>query len=129
MGEQQSEVEHDFKGERRSRVFHNGRRWRHGAGIQYTLDTNGEKAIDLEVTYWGGDDGRAFDILAGDKRIASQTLRREQPNDFIVKRYPIPEEVLKNAPGGRVTIKFVATQWLAGGLFDLRLMRRNDEAR
>ena len=43
---------------------------------------------------------------------------------FIVKRYPIPEEVLKDAPEGRVTIKFVATQWLAGGLFDVRLMRR-----
>jgi hypothetical protein len=129
VGEQQSEVEHDFKGERSESGIHNGRRWRHGATLQYTLDTKGEKAIELEVTYWGGDDGRTFDILVGNKRIATQTLRREEPNDFIAKRYPIPEEVLEDAPEGRITIKFVATRWLAGGLFDLRLMRRNDEAR
>jgi hypothetical protein len=118
VGEQQSEVEHDFKGERSESGIHNGRRWRHGATLQYTLDTKGEKAIELEVTYWGGDDGRTFDILV-----------REEPNDFIAKRYPIPEEVLEDAPEERITIKFVATRWLAGGLFDLRLMRRNGEAR
>ena len=127
VGEQQSEVEHDFQGERTETGIHNGRRWRHGAMIQYTFDTNGAKAVDLEVTYWGGDSGRTFDIFADGKRIATQALNREQPNDFIAKRYPIPEEVLKAATEGRVTIKFVATRWLAGGLFDVRLMRREDD--
>ena len=95
--------------------------------MQYTLDTHGEKAVDLEVTYAGGDAGRTFDILAGDKRIATQTLNREKPGEFIAKRYPIPEAVLAAAPEGRVTIKFVATRWLAGGLYDVRLMKALEE--
>jgi hypothetical protein len=126
VGEQQSEVEHDFKGERTETGIYNGRRWRHGAMIQYTLDTHGEKTVDLEVTYAGGDAGRTFDILANDTQIATQVLNREKPNEFVAKRYPIPEEVLKAAPEGRVTIRFVATRWLAGGLYDVRLMHRTD---
>ena len=46
-GEQQSEVEHDFKGEKTETGIHNGRRWRHGQSIQYTLDPRGAKAADL----------------------------------------------------------------------------------
>ena len=128
VGEQQSEVEHDFKGERTETGIHNGRRWRHGAMIQYTLDTHGAKAVDLEVTYCGDDAGRTFDILVDGTRIATQVLNREKPGEFVAKRYPIPEDVLKAAPQGRVTIKFVATRWLAGGLYDVRLMRREDDA-
>jgi DUF1680 family protein/beta-xylosidase len=129
VGEQQSEVEHDFKGERTETGIHNGRRWRHGAVIQYTLDTHGEKAVDLEVTYAGDDAGRTFDILANGTRIATQVLNREKPGEFIAKRYPIPQQVLNAAPGKRLTIKFVATRWLAGGLYDVRLMRHKDDAR
>jgi hypothetical protein len=32
-------------------------------------------------------------------------------------------QVLAAAKDGRVTIKFVAKVWLAGGVFDVRLMR------
>jgi DUF1680 family protein len=123
VGEQQSEVEHEFKGEGTESGIFNGRRWRHGQSIQYTLDTRGEKAIDLEVTYSGSDNGRSFDILANKTKIASEELRNEKPGEFITKRYPIPEEVFKAAPNGRVTIQFVATRQLAGGLFDVRFMR------
>jgi len=124
VGEQQSEVEHEYKGEETESGIFNGRRWRHGKAIQYTLDTRGEKVVVLEVVYSGSDNGRSFDILANNTKIASQELRNEKPGEFMTKRYPIPEEVLKAAPNGRLTIKFVATQRLAGGLFDLRLMRQ-----
>ncbi len=123
VGEQQSEVEHEYKGEETESGIFNGRRWRHGKAIQYTLDTRGEKAVVLEVAYSGSDNGRSFDILANNTKIASQELRNEKPGEFITKRYPIPEEALKAAPNGRVTIKFVATRQLAGGLFDVRFMR------
>jgi DUF1680 family protein len=123
VGEQQSEVEHEFKGEGTESGIFNGRRWRHGKAIQYTLDTRGEKSIVLEVAYSGSDNGRSFDILANNTKIASQELNNEKPGEFMTKRYPIPEDVLKAAPKGRVTIQFVATRQLAGGLFDVRLMR------
>jgi hypothetical protein len=124
VGEQQSEVEHEYKGEETESGIFNGRRWRHGKVIQYTLDTHGEKTVVLEVAYSGSDNGRSFDILANNTKIASQELRNEKPGEFMTKRYPIPEEILQTAPNGRLTIKFVATQRLAGGLFDLRLMRQ-----
>lgn len=127
IGEQQSEVEHEFKGEGTESGIFLDRRWRHGQSIQYTLDTRGETAVDLEVVYSGSDNGRCFDILANNTKIASQELRNEKPGEFVTKRYPIPEEILKAAPKGRVTIKFVATRQLAGGLFDLRFMRRGKD--
>jgi DUF1680 family protein len=123
VGEQQPEVEHEFKGERTQTGINEGRRWRHGSWFQYTLDTHGESAVDLEVTYWGGDRGRKFDILANGMRIASEELNGSKPGEFFTKCYSIPESVLQAAPDGHVTIKFVATRWLAGGIYDVRLLR------
>jgi hypothetical protein len=56
-------------------------------------------------------------------RIASEELKGSKPGEFFAQRYSIPESVLQAAPDGRVTIKFVATQWLAGGVYDVRLLR------
>jgi len=123
VGEQQPETEHEFKGERTETGINEGRRWRHGSWFQYTLDTQGESAVDIEVTYWGGDRGRRFDVLVNSKRIASEELQGSKPGEFFAKRYSIPESVLKAASNGRVTIKFVATRWLAGGVYDVRLLR------
>jgi len=123
VGEQQPEVEHDFTGERTETGIYNGRRWRHGSWFQYTLNTRGETVVDLEVAYSGSDRGRRFDILANGNRIASEELNGDKPGEFFAKRYSIPESVLKTATDGRVAIKFVATQWLAGGVYDVRLLR------
>ncbi len=128
VGEQQSEVEHDFEGSETETGIYNGRRWRHGKTIQYTLDARGEKSIVLEVTYSGNDDGRTFDIYANGTKIATQRLTAEKRGEFIRKRYPIPEEIVKASPDGRVTIRFVATQWLAGGLYDVRLMKSGNQS-
>ena len=123
VGRQQSEVEHDFAGEETETGVHQGRRWRHGQWFQYTLDTKGEAAVDLAVTYWGGDTGRRFNILANGRLLAEETLDGAQPGEFVVKRYPIPADLIKAAPEGRIAIRFVATRWLAGGVFDVRLMK------
>jgi DUF1680 family protein len=122
-GEQQSEVEHDFQGERSETGIHNGRRWRHGKQIQYTLDTRGEKAVELSVMYSGDDAGRTFEIYANDELIATQELKAEKPGAFIEKRYELPASVLASSQDEKVIIRFVATRWLAGGVYDVRLMR------
>jgi hypothetical protein len=123
IGEQQPEAEHNFAGENTETGLHRGRRWRHGKRFQYTLNTQGEKAVDLVVTYWGGDRGRRFNIFADSRLVAEESLEGDQPGEFIVKRYPVPADVLEAATHGQVTVKFVATQWLAGGVFDVRLMK------
>ena len=122
-GEQQPEVEHDFKGEETETGIYNGRRWRHGRMIQYSLALKGEKAVVLEVTYSGNDSGRTFDIFVDGTQIATQKLTGEKAGEFISKRYPVPTELINAAANGRITVKFVATEYLAGGLYDVRLMK------
>ena len=104
---------------------HNGRRWRHGKWFQYSLDARGAKEAELAVTYSGDDRGREFDILVNGKLIATQKLTGVKPQGFVEKRYPIPAELLQAAAGDRLTIKFEAKQFLAGGIFDLRLLKPN----
>ena len=123
IGEQQPEVEHGFRGEETETGTHEGRRWRHGRMIEYTLDPRGAADVALEVTYWGGDDGRAFDILVNGQRIASEQLRAEQPGSFITRTYDVPPQLVRGSDGGKLTVRFVATQHLAGGVYDIRLTR------
>lgn len=122
-GEQQPEVEHDFKGEGTETGIHNDRRWRHGRWFQYTLDTHGAKAVTLSVTYSGDDSGRKFEILANGTLLATQNLAGNRLGEFVDRTYEIPAAVLAAAPDGRVTIKFAAAQGLAGGVYDVRLLR------
>ncbi len=121
-GEQQPEVEHGFTGEGTETGLHRGRRWRHGRWFQYTLNTRGEKAADLVVTYWGGDRDRTFEIRVNGVLLATEKLTGARPGEFFEQRYPIPTEVLAAAPDGRLTVRFSAPTGLAGGIFDLRLM-------
>ena len=122
-GEQQPEVEHAYQGVDTESGIHNGRRWRHGRQLQYTLNAHGAQAAVLSVTYSGNDAGRSFDIFANDTLIATQDLVAEKPGEFVEKLYAIPVAVLASAADGRVTIRFVAKAQLAGGVFDVRLLR------
>lgn len=121
-GQQQPEVEHDFRGEDTERGLYNGRHWRHGREIQYTLNPQGEKHVLLSVTYSGTDSGREFDIVANGTVIATQRLTGEAMGEFVEKRYALSSSVLAASPDGRITIRFVAKKVLAGGLFDVRLL-------
>lgn len=122
-GEQQSEVEHDFQGERTETGIHNGRRWRHGRRFQYSLNARGGKAVELSVTYSGDDSGRTFDIFANDHLIATQELKAEKRGEFVEQRYAIPAAIPAAASDGRLTIRFVARRSLAGGVYDVRLLK------
>ncbi|MEO6993040.1 MAG: glycoside hydrolase family 127 protein [Lacunisphaera sp.] len=122
-GEQQPEVEHAYKGEGTESGLYNGRHWRHGRDFQYTLATHGAPAVELSVTYSGSDSGRVFDILANGTLIVTQKLVGEKVGEFVEKRYAIPSSVLASAPDGRLTIRFVGKKTLAGGVFDVRLLR------
>jgi hypothetical protein len=124
VGEQQPEVEHDFVGEKTDSGLRNGRRWRRGEWFQYALSTRGEKAVDLAVTYWGGDAGRAFDILANGELLATETLDHSKPGQFFEKQYSLPAKVLSGAANGRITIKFsVKPGSGTGDVYDVRLMK------
>jgi uncharacterized protein len=123
VGEQQSEVEHDFSGDGSNTGIASDRRWRDGRSFQYTLATRGERAAELAVTYFGGDSGRTFDIVVNGVVIATETLKGEKPNEFFERTYPIAGQAMGKTVNGRVTVKFVAKEGMAGGIFGLRLIR------
>jgi hypothetical protein len=123
-GEQQPEVEHDFAGEKTESGLRNGRRWRRGEWFQYTLNARGEKAVDLAVTYWGGDVGRSYDISVNGDLLATETVDNSKPGQLFEKRYSLPAKALFGEANGRITIKFSAKAGLgAGGVYDVRLMK------
>jgi DUF1680 family protein len=124
IGEQQPEVEHEFAGEGSRTGTFQERRWRDGKWLQYTLNAREEKAVDLAITYWCGDDARVFDIHANGRLLATERLNRSRPGKFFEVRYPIPSEVLAATTSGRITIKLVSQTGLIARVFDLRLMRR-----
>jgi hypothetical protein len=122
-GEQQPETEHAFQGEDTTSGLRNGRHWRHGKQFQYTLNARDEKAAVLAVTYSGDDAERSFDVFANDTLLATQELAAEKPGEFVEKTYPLPAALLAAAPEGRLIVKFVARKGLAGGVYDVRLLR------
>jgi hypothetical protein len=124
VGEQQPEVEHGFVGEDTESGEFQGRRWRHGRRFQYTLDLHSASAAELAVTYSGWDRDRNFDVFADDTLLATERLNGEKPGEFFERRYPLPAVVISATASGRVTIRFSAHPGsLAGGVFDVRLMR------
>ena len=88
IGEQQSEVEHDFEAKGSETGIFDGKRWRHGESFQYMLDTRGETDVALELTYWGGDKGRIYDIEVNGIVVGTQEVPANQEAVFYRKRYP-----------------------------------------
>ena len=82
--------------------------------------------MELAVTYWGGDTGRAYDILANGELLATETVDNSKPNQYFEKRYSIPAKILDGATNGRVTLKFSSKSGSgagAAGIYDVRLMK------
>lgn len=125
-GEQQPEVEHNLRSDGSTTGVTHGRRWREATGFfSYDLRTGGARGpLDLRVTYLGGDRGRRFEVLAGDRAIASVSLDGRAPDRFEDVIYPVPADVVASAPGGVLTVRFAARPGSrTGGVYDVRLLR------
>lgn len=122
-GEQQPEVEHDYLGQNSDSGLREGRRWRRGEWFQYSLSPRGEKSVELSVTYWGGDAGRAYDLLVNGELLVNETLDNAKPNQYIEKRYPLPAKFLDGTANGRLIIRFAAKSNRTAGVYDVRLMK------
>lgn len=124
-GEQQPEADHHFQADNSATGYFKDRHWRDAKGsFSYDLKTVPNQPLSLAVTYWGGDKGRSFTILANDTKIADVSLNGEKPDDFEAINYPIPATLVSQAASGTLTIKFVAQPGsVAGGVFDIRLIK------
>jgi DUF1680 family protein len=125
-GEQQSEVDHQVRGEKSDPIEALGRKLRHavdGGWFSYDLKVDGGHANELVCTWWGDESGeRAFEILVNGTRIASEKLLHNRPGIFWDAIYPIPTELTRGKE--KITVKFQAKPGnFAGGIFGCRLLR------
>ncbi len=120
-GEQQSETEHNLRGEGHGSGFFNDRHWRHATGwFGYDLKAPVGKPVTLFLTTWGGD-RRTFDVSVNGTLIATITTTGDGQR-FVDHRYPLPEEVVAKAAGVYAVTFTARAGSHAGGIFDLRLV-------
>ncbi|GHT23781.1 glycosyl hydrolase [Planctomycetales bacterium] len=122
--EQQQEIDHKFSGTNLGRGEAFDKKWCHAADggyLSFELKVNPDLPVNLQLTYWGNDDGnREFDILIDDEVIAAEKLTGSHPNFFFGKNYPIPVHLTKGK--SKVTVKLLAKpKNIAGGIFGARL--------
>jgi len=123
-GKQQSEVDHNFRGENTQTGVWQDRQYRHGHGwFSYDLDTKGKQDLSLRVDYFGSDH-RTFDIRVNGKLLKAVELKGERPGRFFSVDYPIDNDLIKGAKDDVLTIRFAGKAGsMAGGIYDVRLMR------
>jgi hypothetical protein len=122
-GQQQSEVDHKFAGERTNNGTFNDRSWRDARDgwFSYELRVPKDEPSELMVTYWGDDRGRHFDVLADGKPLAEVRLDGRRGANFFDERYDIPPAA---RAAGKMTLRFQAKpDSIAGGVFDVRVIR------
>jgi hypothetical protein len=127
----QSEGAHNLQGENHASGPHAGRGWRHApsdqagrpAWFSWDLKVLPDTPMTLCCTYWGSDvPPRTFDILIGDKVLATQSLDRNKPGEFFDVEYPIPPELTKGKD--KVTVRFQAhPNNTAGGVFECATLK------
>ncbi len=96
-----------------------GKAWRHarnGGSFSYDMKILPDAPMTLVCTYWGSDKRRTFDILVDGKKIATQTVNNNKPNEFFEVEYKVPTELTQKKD--KVTVKFQAQpNGVAGGLY------------
>ena len=128
LGEQQPEVDHNFKEHNTHRGIHDGQSWREADLDGYfTMDmqTSGKQELSLLVNYWGYESGdRTFDILIDDQILTTENLSNKwQQSRFFDVSYPIPQTLLKDRD--QITVKFRPQKGnKAGRIFSVRLMEQ-----
>ncbi|MDQ2800373.1 MAG: glycoside hydrolase family 127 protein [Armatimonadota bacterium] len=125
VGEPDSETAHQFASDR----SHTGSagepftHWRDANGwFSYQVKVLPDQPMSLRCTYWGSDSGRTFDIWVDGTKIATETLTGKRPDDYLPVTYAIPDALTRGKSA--VTVRFAPVgNSLAGGLFDLRMVR------
>jgi hypothetical protein len=128
---EQSERDHNMKGERTEHGDLGDRKWRHatdGGWFSWQLKVQPDQSQELAVTYWGSDGGnRIFDVLVDGEKVATQRLQNNRPNKFYDEVYALPAELVRDKQ--TVTVKFQAHEgaW-AGGVFGARTLKANGKS-
>jgi hypothetical protein len=121
----EGEREHQLQGEHTEAGGWQDRMWRHatdGGWFAWTLKTLPDQPMQVQVTYWGSDVGREFDVLVDGVKIASQKLDNNRPGQLFEVAYPLAKEQTQGKTS--VTVRFQGRPGhVAGGVFECRTMK------
>jgi hypothetical protein len=122
-GEQQSEVDHQFKGDMTETGIYKDKHWRNAGGwFGYQLKNNQSVGKKLRVIYYGTDKS-SFDIYINGALLKKENLDGAKGNSFIEVDYTIPDNFL-NAETGFVEVKFSSSEGSkTPRVFYVRLMK------
>jgi DUF1680 family protein len=123
IGEPQPEHDHNLTSQRSYPVTYrgrNGRDARSGGFFEFDMTVK-PVALILEVSYWGEERVRDFDILVDDELLATQHLGAAHPGEFFDVEYALPQRLTQDRQ--RVRIKFTPHEGsTAGPVFGVRLV-------
>lgn len=124
-GEQQPESDHFVAGEDSQIGVFKDRHWRDARKwFSYQLKNPKNEAAILRITYYGKDQNRNFKILVNGAQVARVTLNGTKGDGFFDEDYQIPAAII-NKSGGILKVKFEAEPGsIAGGVFEVRLLRQ-----
>ena len=128
-GEQQPETDHKMEADRSNTGNTNDmffRDARDGHYFSYLMQTGGETALTLRLTFWGQDEWRTseFDIMVDDQLMCSvNNTHKWRTSQFKTEDYPIPADLLKGKK--QVRIKFVSKPGKqVGEIYGVRLIKQ-----
>ncbi len=124
-GEQQPESDHFFNAEGADTGLNKGVRWRHASNwMSYELSDIKREAKILRLNFSTADSGREFDLFINDKLIETIKLTAKASQEVYARDFAIPQKLVRDSKG-KLVVKFVAHKnSIAGGIYDLRLLKR-----
>lgn len=128
VGDAKSEQAHNLQFDKSRAGTFSNRRYRDaapGGWFSYDFPVPSAQPVKLLCTFWGSDAGpRTFEVLVDGAPLATVALNHNRPGEFYDELFDLPEAAL--AGKSRVTVGFRGKPGnMAGGVFDVRLVRGN----
>jgi len=122
-GEQQSEVDHQFKGNKTETGIFKGKHWRNANGwFSYQLKNKDHKGKKLTVT-WYGRDKSSTNIFVNGTLLKKEIADGSKGDSFVNVDYEVPDNLL-NSSSEFIEVKFSASENSpAPRIFYVRLMK------
>jgi DUF1680 family protein len=122
-GQQQSEVEHEFTGDRIEAGETDGRHWRRGRWVQYSLNPRGQTQPVLAVVLAEADRQRPLEVTLNGQPAGEPSSSTEAAPGWVERQWTIPVAAMEAATNGNLTVRFGVAEGRTPRLHEIRLLR------
>ncbi|WP_206484434.1 glycoside hydrolase family 127 protein [Thalassotalea sp. G2M2-11] len=124
-GQQQPESDHFFQAQQSEAGLNGTKHWRHARGwFSYLMQVKGEQSVTLQLTFYGLDKDRNFDVFIDDKLLSTISLTGTKGAVFYHENIDIPAHLITD-PTKPFRLTFKAKEnSIAGGIYGIRLLKK-----